>query len=115
MSEVKARLGEDIAVEVVYKSDPSVVTPHDTEMFQALADAIRKHHPGAVVVPTPIPYGTDSNAFRHRGAKSYGILPIVLSASIVSSMHSDAERIPLDQIESGIRIFYEAVREVAGK
>jgi acetylornithine deacetylase/succinyl-diaminopimelate desuccinylase-like protein len=115
VSEVKARLGEDIAVEVVYKSDPSVVTPHDTEMFQALADAIRKHHPGAVVVPTPIPYGTDSNAFRHRGAKSYGILPIVLSASIVSSMHSDAERIPLDQIESGIRIFYEAVREVAGK
>ncbi|HEY7819084.1 MAG TPA: M20/M25/M40 family metallo-hydrolase, partial [Vicinamibacteria bacterium] len=111
----KARLGDEVAVEVVYKSDESVVTPHDTEMFRAIADAIRRHHPDAVVVPTPIPYGTDSNAFRHRGAKSYGILPIVLSASIVSSMHSDAERIPVDQIESGIRIFYEAVREVAGK
>lgn len=115
VSEVKSRLGEAIAVDVVYKSDPSVVTPHDTEMFRALAGAIRRHHPDAVVVPTPIPYGTDSNAFRHRGAKSYGILPIVLSASIVSSMHSDAERIPVDQIESGIRIFYEALREVAGK
>ncbi len=115
LSEVKARLGEEIAVEVVYKSDESVVTPHDTEMFRAIADAIRRYNPEAVVVPTPIPYGTDSNAFRHRGAKSYGILPIVLSASIVSSMHSDAERIPLDQIESGIRIFYDAVREVAGR
>lgn len=115
VSEMKARLGEAISVEVVYKSDPSVVTSHDTEMFRALEGAIRRHHPDAVVVPTPIPYGTDSNAFRHRGAKSYGILPVVLSASIVSSMHSDAERIPVDQIESGIRIFYEAVREVAGK
>jgi acetylornithine deacetylase/succinyl-diaminopimelate desuccinylase-like protein len=115
VSEVKSRLGEAVAVDVVYKSDPSVVTSHDTEMFRALAGAIRRHHPDAVVVPTPIPYGTDSNAFRHRGAKSYGILPIVLSASIVSSMHSDAERIPVDQIESGIRIFYEALREVAGK
>jgi acetylornithine deacetylase/succinyl-diaminopimelate desuccinylase-like protein len=115
LSEVKARLGDEIAVNVVYKSDESVVTPQDTEMFRAIADAIRRHNPEAVVVPTPIPYGTDSNAFRHRGAKSYGILPIVLSASIVSSMHSDAERIPVDQIESGIRIFYEAVREVAGK
>jgi acetylornithine deacetylase/succinyl-diaminopimelate desuccinylase-like protein len=115
VSEVKARLGDDIAVEVAYKSDPSIVTPHDTEMFRAIAGAIRRHHPDAVVVPTPIPYGTDSNAFRHRGAKSYGILPVVLSASIVSSMHSDAERIPVDQIERGIRIFYEAVREVAGK
>jgi acetylornithine deacetylase/succinyl-diaminopimelate desuccinylase-like protein len=113
LSEVKSRLGEEISVTVVYQSDESVVTPHDTEMFQALAAAIRRHHPEAVVVPTPIPYGTDSNAFRHRGAKSYGILPVVLSSSIVSSMHSDAERIPVDQIESGIRIFYEALREVA--
>jgi acetylornithine deacetylase/succinyl-diaminopimelate desuccinylase-like protein len=115
LSEVKARLGDEISVEVAYESDESIVTPHDTEMFRALASAIRRHHPGATVVPTPIPYGTDSNAFRHRGAKSYGILPIVLSSSIVASMHSDAERIPVDQIETGIRIFYEALLEVAGR
>jgi acetylornithine deacetylase/succinyl-diaminopimelate desuccinylase-like protein len=115
VSEVRARLGGDVAVDVVYKSDESVITPHDTEMFRALASAIRRRHPEAVVVPTPIPYGTDSNGFRHRGAKSYGILPVVLSSAIVASMHSDAERIPVDQIETGIRIFYEAVREVAGK
>jgi len=115
VSEVRARLGEEIAVNVVYKSDESVVTPQDTDMFRAIADAIRRYHPGATVVPTPIPYGTDSNAFRHRGAKSYGILPIVLSSAIVSSMHSDAERIPLDQLENGVRVFYDALREVAGK
>ena len=33
---------------------------------------------------------------RPRGAKSYGILPIVLWSSIVASMHGDAERIPVD-------------------
>jgi acetylornithine deacetylase/succinyl-diaminopimelate desuccinylase-like protein len=115
LSEVKARLGEDIQVKVAYQSDESIVTPHDTELFQALAGALRRHHPDAVVVPTPIPYGTDSNAFRHRGAKSYGLLPVVLSSSIVSSMHSDAERIPVAGLESGIRIFYEALLEVAGK
>jgi acetylornithine deacetylase/succinyl-diaminopimelate desuccinylase-like protein len=114
LSEVKARMGDEVAVDLVYQSDESAVTPHDTEMFRALASAIRRHHPEATVVPTPIPYGTDSNAFRHRGTKSYGILPIVLSSAIVSSMHSDAERIPVDQIEGGIRIFYEALREVAG-
>jgi acetylornithine deacetylase/succinyl-diaminopimelate desuccinylase-like protein len=115
LSEVRSRLGNDVEVEVAYTSDPSIMTPYDTGMYEAIAGAIRRAHPDAVVVPTPIPYGTDSNAFRHKGAKSYGILPVVLSASIVSSMHSDAERIPVDQIESGIRIFYEAVREVATK
>ena len=66
------------------------------------------------VVPTPIPYGTDSSAFRLRGANSYGLIPLVLSSEIVASMHGDAERIPVDQIETGIRIFYEALVEVAG-
>ncbi len=84
-------------------------------MFRALSSAIKRHHPDATVVPTAIPYGTDSNAFRHHGTKSYGILPVVLSASIVASMHSDSERLPVDQIESGIRIFDEALTEVAGK
>jgi acetylornithine deacetylase/succinyl-diaminopimelate desuccinylase-like protein len=115
ISEVRSRVGGEVAVEVAYMSDPSVVTPQGTEVYEALEAAIRRHHPDAVVVPTPIPYGTDSNAFRHKGAKSYGLLPVVLSASIVSSMHSDAERIPVDQIETGIRIFYEALRDVAAK
>jgi acetylornithine deacetylase/succinyl-diaminopimelate desuccinylase-like protein len=115
LSEVRSRVGDEVAVEVAYMSDPSIVTPQDTEVYEALAAAIKKHHPDAVVVPTPIPYGTDSNAFRHKGAKSYGILPVVLSASIVSSMHSDAERIPVDQIETGIRIFYEALVDVVAK
>lgn len=115
LSEVRSRLGNEIQVKVTYESEKPVVTPHDTPMFRALASAILRHHPDAIVVPTAIPYGTDSNAFRHRGAKSYGILPVVLSASIVASMHSDSERLPLDQIENGIRVFYEALVEVAGK
>ena len=115
LSEVRSRLGEEVEVEVTYQSEEPVVTSHDTPLYRALAAAIRRHYPDATVVPTPIPYGTDSNAFRHRGTKSYGLLPLVLSSEIVSSMHSDAEKIPVDQIETGIRIFYEALVEVAGR
>ena len=42
-----------------------------------------------------IPYGTDSNAFRPKGAKSYGIFPAILPADVVSQMHGDAEHMPL--------------------
>lgn len=115
VSEVRERLGSDVDVEVVYEAEESIVTPYDTPLFEALAAAILRYHPDAVVVPTPIPYGTDSNAFRVRGAKSYGLLPMVLSASIVASMHSDAERVPVSEIETGIRIFYDALRDVAAK
>ncbi len=37
-----------------------------------------------------------------------------LSAEIVASMHSDAERVPVAEIETAIRIFYEALVGVAG-
>jgi len=113
LQEVKSRLGEEIEVEVIHPASQSVVTPHDTPMFRALSKAITRHHPDATVVPIIIPYGTDSRMFRLRGAKCYGILPLVLSAELVASLHGDAERIPVDQFETGIRIYYESLEMTA--
>ena len=115
LNEVKSGLGDDgLDVSIVYKGTESIVTSHETDLYRALSEAILRHNTDAVVVPTLIPFGTDSNAFRHRGAMSYGILPMVLTAEIVASMHSDAERVPIAEIGKGIRIFYEALVQVAG-
>jgi acetylornithine deacetylase/succinyl-diaminopimelate desuccinylase-like protein len=111
--EAKSRLGDGVDVEVIHPASRSVVTPHDTPMFLALSRAITRHYPYATVVPTLIPYGTDSRMFRLRGAKCYGILPLVLSAELLASIHGDAERIPVDQFETGIRIYYESLVEAA--
>jgi acetylornithine deacetylase/succinyl-diaminopimelate desuccinylase-like protein len=113
LAEVKSRLGDEIDVEVIHPASQSVVTPHDTPMFRSLSNAITRHHPDATVVPMIIPYGTDSRMFRLRGAKCYGILPLVLSTELATSIHGDAERIPVDQFETGIRIYYETLVEVA--
>ncbi len=115
LAEVKSKLGEEIDVDVIHPASQSVVTPHDTAMFRALSGAITRHHPDATVVPTIIPFGTDSRMFRLRGAKCYGILPLVLSTELATSIHGDAERIPVDQFETGIRIFYESLVEVAAR
>jgi acetylornithine deacetylase/succinyl-diaminopimelate desuccinylase-like protein len=115
LAEVKSRLGDQVDVEVIHPASQSVVTPHDTVMFRALSGAITRHHPDATVVPTIIPYGTDSRMFRLRGAKCYGILPLVLSTALATSIHGDAERIPVDQFETGIRIYYETLVEVAAR
>jgi len=115
LTEVKSRLGDEVDVEVIHPASKSVVTPHDTAMFRALSTAITRHHPDATVVPTIIPFGTDSRMFRLRGAKCYGILPLVLNTELATSIHGDAERIPVDQFETGIRIFYESLVEVAAR
>ncbi len=116
IDEIKRRLGDPaLKIELVNESDDPVVTPHDTPLYRNIEAAIKRRHPDAVVTPMLIPYGTDSNAFRPNGVKSYGIFPAILSGDTVSSMHGDAERAPLDGIREGAQVFFDALRETLAK
>ena len=116
IAEVQRRLGDpSIKIELINESDDPVVTTQDSPLFRNLDAAIRRRHADAVVTPMLIPYGTDSNAFRPRGVKAYGIFPAILSAEIAASMHSDAERMPLDGVGEAAEVFFEALRDTVAK
>ncbi len=104
-----------VTFETTYRMDQTPVTPSDTPLFAALQKAIRAEHPDATVAPMLIPYGTDSNAFRVKGAGAYGLTPMVLDAGIIASMHGDAERVPVAELSRGVRIFYNALADFCGK
>ena len=114
LKEVARRLGDPgIRIEVTYESDDPVVTTHDSALYRALAAAVTRRYPEAIVTPMIVPFGTDSNGFRPRGVKSYGFMPAVIPAAAVASMHGDAEFIPADAMGPAIRIFFEALSETA--
>jgi acetylornithine deacetylase/succinyl-diaminopimelate desuccinylase-like protein len=116
LAALSRRLDDDkLILSVLYESDDPIVTPTDTPFYRAFETTLLRHHPDAVVTPILIPYGTDSNAFRPRGVKSYGFFPVILPAAIVATMHSDAERIPTSQLAPGLQILYEALRDVLEK
>jgi len=113
---LEGRLADpSIKIEVVYEGDDPVVSPQDTPLYRALESAIARHHPGAIVTPMTVPYGTDSNGFRPRGVKSYGIFAGIIPAASILSMHGDAEFMPLDAMGPAIQILFEALRQTAGK
>jgi len=112
LAEIRRRLGDPgITIEVTYESEDPVVTPTDTPFYQALEAAVRRDDPSAIVTPILIPYGTDSNSYRPRGVKSYGFFPALLPAEALSSMHGDAEFIPVDQLGRASRLLFEALRD----
>jgi acetylornithine deacetylase/succinyl-diaminopimelate desuccinylase-like protein len=114
LAEIRRRLGDpEITIEVTYESEDPVVTPTDTPFYRALEAAVRRDDPGAIVTPILIPYGTDSNAYRPRGVRSYGFFPALLPADALSSMHGDAEFIPVDQLGRASRLLFEALRDTA--
>jgi acetylornithine deacetylase/succinyl-diaminopimelate desuccinylase-like protein len=116
LTEVARRLGDPaIKIELFNESDDPVVTSQDAPLYRNVEAAIRRRHPEAVVTPILIPYGTDSNAFRPRGVKSYGIFPALLPADVVASMHGDGEHISLASVREASEIFFEALRDTLAK
>jgi acetylornithine deacetylase/succinyl-diaminopimelate desuccinylase-like protein len=116
VAEIRQRLADpSLTIEVINEGDDPVVTPSDTPLYRSLEAAITRQHPDAIVTPMLVPYTTDSNAFRPKGVKSYGVFPAILSAETVASMHGDGEHVPLDGIRDAARVFFEALRDTLAK
>src|SRR3954468_14752924 len=116
MAEVARRLGDPgIKIELINESDDPVVTSQDAPLYRNIEAAIKRRHPEAIVTPILIPYGTDSNAFRPRGVKSFGVFPALLPADVVASMHGDGEHVSLSSVREGAQVLFEALRETITK
>lgn len=111
--EVGAVLGKDVTLEVLKSLEPVAVS-HETPMFEALANVIRRMDPEGVPVPYIIPGFTDAAAFSKLGTTYYGFAPIVFPASPKVSFselfHGDDERIPVQGFLKGVDALLDAVR-----
>ena len=112
ISDIKARMNDPrVTLEVTNTppGDPGT-SNFETGLFRALKEVILKYHPDAEVTPMLVPYSTDSTKFRTKGLPAYGFTPLVLPANILATMHSDSERIPLDQFYTGVRMMFDVLR-----
>ncbi|MBV9442652.1 MAG: M20/M25/M40 family metallo-hydrolase, partial [Acidobacteriaceae bacterium] len=111
LSEIKARVNDPRVTyeQLSHPADPGA-SRTDTPLFAAIREAISKDHPGATVVPIIVPYGTDSQKFRLRGAVGYGVQPMLVDAATLGTMHSDSEHIPIDQFRLGLHTYFNILR-----
>jgi acetylornithine deacetylase/succinyl-diaminopimelate desuccinylase-like protein len=108
---LKARIDDPrVTVETISRSDDAGASRSDTPLFAAIRKAILAQHPDAMVTPMFVPFGTDSVHLRQRGVVAYGLTPMILDAATAATMHSDKERIPVAEFQTGIRIFYDVLR-----
>jgi len=114
LSEIRRVAGPEVTVETIRLAEAASPSSIDTALFEAIRKIIAREDSEAIVAPLLIPYGTDSNAFRARGATAYGFLPAEIDASIVASMHGDAEKFPVKELGRGVRRLYEILTEFLG-
>jgi acetylornithine deacetylase/succinyl-diaminopimelate desuccinylase-like protein len=106
----------DEHVEVRIAREPKIpnLSPPDTELYKAMADALHRRAPGVVVAPMILVAFTDSWVFRRCGLHGYGFSPFVMDDAELQGLHGNDERISLENLREGVRVYTEMLMKVAG-
>ncbi len=122
LAEVKAAMNDpalDVSVQLGWNYTAS---QSGTPAYKALAAALKKEYPAALVSSFLAPTSSDSAWFRapHQSAStlgavpSYGFFPVILADDLTGSIHGSNERMPVAQIGTATRVYLEAMRGLAG-
>jgi acetylornithine deacetylase/succinyl-diaminopimelate desuccinylase-like protein len=109
---MKARVNNSSVTfeQVSQKAEDPAPSRTDTPLYNAIQKAILKQCPDATITPIIVPFGTDGAKFRTRGSVTYGIMPMLIDAATLATMHSDSEHIPVDQFRQGLHIYFDILR-----
>lgn len=110
LRELEAVAGPDVRFEVI-SAAPPVETSPDTDLFRHLCATIRRHDPEGIPIPYLCPGFTDAKSWSRLGARCYGFLPLRLPPEVryADLFHGDDERIPLDGLDWGTRVLWDAL------
>ncbi len=112
LNEMRAIVGEDVDFEVV-RYDPGPADP-DMGLFDTLAGVLKEADPTGVPVPMLLSGVTDGRFFSRLGIQTYGFLPMPLPEdfNFSQTIHAADERVPVEAIEFGTNVIYQALRRV---
>ncbi|CAB4726732.1 unannotated protein [freshwater metagenome] len=98
--------GEGIDIEYLSHQQPWE-TPYDGDLVAAMNRSILAEDPEGIVAPYLMSGGTDAKHFRKLGMRSYGFAPLRLPADLdfTALFHGVDERVPVDALEFGARVF----------
>ena len=112
IAEVKKRLAdESIRVEPLKKSSASR-SPMDTDDFATIQNAYLAHYPNALTVASLLFGSSDSRFFRSKGIPCYGVCPMLVSLEEFNRVHGIDERVSVDSMLEGIRVYTDMVKKL---
>ena len=88
--------------------------PYEGDLVDAMSRSLIAEDPGAIVAPYLMSGGTDAKHFTKLGMRSYGFAPLRLPAELdfTALFHGVDERVPVDALEFGARVFDRFLDEI---
>jgi acetylornithine deacetylase/succinyl-diaminopimelate desuccinylase-like protein len=111
VEQLRAVVGPDIEVEFLQRQ-PALETSFDGPLVEAMSAALVAEDSGAVPVPYMLSAGTDAKAFSRLGIRCFGFAPLRLASDLNfgALFHGIDERVPLEGLEFGVRVFDRFLR-----
>ena len=116
-AELRDRLPELIGPDVAYEFlslQPPVSSPLDGPWFTAIAGAVRRADPDAVVIPVCLTGGTDAKAFSRLGLACYGFDPLGEDPDgrRAAGTHGVDERVPVASLVWGAAVLEDLLTTI---
>lgn len=104
-------MNDSIQIKIIGESilAPSTVPEN---FFYKMKIALKKEYQDSEVISLIFPASNDNNYFRAKGIPTYGILPIFMTSEMMGSLHNVNEKIPIESLESGIRVYHHLIHEI---
>lgn len=102
---VRDLAGEHVRVETIY-AHRDVEAPFEAPLVDRMIAALRRHDPGAPVLPYLLSAGTDNKSLAELGIAGYGFVPLQLPGDLdfTGMFHGVDERVPVDSLLFGTRV-----------
>ena len=99
-------VGDNISLDWVSKQH-ALETTFDGDLVDAITASLLEEDPEAKVAPYLMSGGTDAKHWRKLGIRSFGFAPLRLPADLdfTALFHGVDERVPVDALEFGARVF----------
>ena len=113
MPEVQRIVGDKVAVEP-YITDKALEFAFEGDLVDAMTVALHSQDPEAHIAPFLMSGGTDAKAWSRLGITSYGFTPLRLPGDLdfTALFHGVDERVPVDALEFGSRVFDEFLNQI---
>ena len=107
--------GENVEIEFVKGKEPSLISPTDTRAFDTLRRLSVSLNEKNIVAPYLVMGGTDAYNYENVCDNIYRFAPFTIDTVLLLTTHSTNERIPVEQLTSGVTFFKRYIKIMSGE
>ena len=114
LAELRNILADDtIEIELLQDSfRPATSSPTDTAVIRAIEAVAAERFPGTLVTTLMLSGYTECGILRDLGPHCYGFSPFLLDRRETANEHGDNERVSVENVQRGLRFYYDVVERL---